>query len=374
MTTLHEGPRAGTPSRVPAPAGRTSNGAQDAPPTWRDLAASGALAGPVDPRHGGLGLTVSQVCERMELLGESNPDAGLSFSAVTSLASTSTPLQRFGSGQLRERYLPGLCDGSLVGAHAITEEASGSDALAMGTRAVRDGDEWVLDGAKSFVTNGSTADLVVVYARTSTERTPFSITAFLVPTSAPGFHVRRRVETMGLNSSPVAELALDGVRVPASHVLGRVGAGFLVLEHVMEREVLYAFSVNVGEMRRRLRRCVEHARSRVQYGRPIGSYQAVQHQLVDMRIGVESAHKWLRDAAALVDAGANATEAVSIAKVVTSTANVRSSLAAVQVFGGRGYLVEDGVEAGVRDAVAGTVYSGTNEIQYNRIAALMGLP
>ncbi|WP_432485998.1 acyl-CoA dehydrogenase family protein [Kineococcus esterisolvens] len=190
----------------------------------------------------------------------------------------------------------------------------------MGTRAVRDGDEWVLDGAKSFVTNGSGADLVVVYARTSTERTPFSTTAFLVPTRAPGFHVRRRVETMGLNSSPVAELALDGVRVPAPHVLGRVGAGFLVLEHVVEREVLYAFSVNVGEMRRRLRRCVEHARNRVQHGSPIGSYQAVQHQLVDMRIGAGSANGWLRD------------------------------------------------------AVTGTVDSGTNEIQYNRIAALMGLP
>jgi alkylation response protein AidB-like acyl-CoA dehydrogenase len=194
-----------------------------------------------------------------------------------------------------------------------------------------------------------------------------------VDRDTPGLTVGKPIKKMGLRTSPLSELYFDGCRVPRTRVLGRVGGGFIVLDHVMKREVLFSFVVNAGEMQHRLDRCLDYAKTRRSFGKPIGSHQSIANKIVDTKIGLETARKWLYDTAQRLDDGENVTIDLAIAKLLTSQANVASSLAAVQIFGGHGYMSEYGLEQGVRNAVGGTIYSGTNEIQYNRIASMLGL-
>lgn len=341
---------------------------------WALVRESGLLGLPFPTEHGGLGADLVTTMHVLEGLGESCRDGGFPFSVTTHMVSTGVPLVRFGSAELKARYLPGVCSGSAIGAHAISEPDAGSDMMAMRTTAERGADGgYVLTGSKSFVSNGPVADTFVVYARTGTPGAADAITAFLVERDSPGLHVGEPISKMGLRTSPLSGLFLDGVRVPADRVVGKPGAGFLVLDHVMKWEILLSFVVNLGEMEHRLRECVRHARSREQFGRPIGSFQAVATKLVDMRVGVETSRKWLYDTARKLMARKTVTTDIAITKLVVSEANLASSLAAVQLFGGYGYMTEYGLEKDVRNAVAGTIYSGTTEIQRQRIAAMMGL-
>ncbi|OLR89583.1 acyl-CoA dehydrogenase family protein [Actinokineospora bangkokensis] len=340
---------------------------------WAAVRRTGLLALPFDPRWGGLGQDLVTTVHVLEGLGEGCRDGGLAFSVSTHLVSTGIALAHHGSEALRERYLPGVCSGETIGAHAITEAETGSDALRMRTRAVRDGDDYVLTGTKCFVSNGPVADLVVVYARTSGDSGPLGTTAFLVERGTPGLSFGPPEAKLGLRTSPLGEVRLDGVRVPATNVIGPVGGGFLVLDHVMKWEVLCSFAITAGAIRHRLDRCLEHAKRRKQFGAPIGSFQAVSHRLVDAEIGLRTARSWLYRTAERFAAGENVTEDVAITKLVTSEVNVSTALTAVQVFGGAGYLVGTGVERDLRDAVGGTLYSGTSEVQRNRIAAMLGL-
>jgi alkylation response protein AidB-like acyl-CoA dehydrogenase len=243
----------------------------------------------------------------------------------------------------------------------------------MRTKAVRDGDVFVLNGSKTFVSNGPVADLFVVYAKTHPDGGPLGITAFLVERSAPGFDVGKPITKMGLKTSPLSELFFDDCPVPAANVVGQLGGGFLLLDHVMKWEILCSFIVNVGEMQHRLGRCVEYAKVRTQFGKPIGSFQQIANKIVDMKIRLETSRKWLYDTATKFTSGENVTVDIAISKLLTSESNVASALAAVQIFGGNGYMAEYGLEKDLRNAVAGTIYSGTTEIQYNRIASMLGL-
>ncbi|GAA0799515.1 acyl-CoA dehydrogenase family protein [Spirilliplanes yamanashiensis] len=340
---------------------------------WKLISDTGILGLPFDERYGGLGQDLLTTMYVLEGLGQGCRDGGLSFSVTTSLCSVGVPLDRFGSAALKERFLPRICSGEAIGAHAITEPQGGSDALTMQTRAERAGDHFVLTGGKTFVSNAPVADLFMIYAKTRPEGGPLGVTAFLVEKDTPGLAVGNPIHKMGLRTSPLSEVFLDDCRVPATQVVGRVGGGFLVLDHVMKREILYSFIVNTGEMQHRLERCVEYARSRTAFGSPIGSFQSVANKIVDMKVGVETARKFLYDAGVKVQRGEAATVDIAMAKLLTSRANLQSSLDAVQIFGGNGYMAEYGLEKEVRNAVAGPIYSGSNEIQYNRIAALLGL-
>ncbi|MDS1272463.1 acyl-CoA dehydrogenase family protein [Lipingzhangella sp. LS1_29] len=340
---------------------------------WQLLRKARLFGLPFDPQWGGRGHSLLTTMHALESLGEHCRDSGLSFSATTTMASTGIPLHRFGTTAQQEKYLPRICSGEAIGAHAITEPDSGSDALAMHTHAHRDGDEFVLTGSKTFVTNGPVADVFVVYARTHPDGGALGITAFLVDRATPGLAVGPALPKMGLRTSPLGELSFDNCRIPSDQVLGRVGGGFLVLDFVMQREILLTFAVTTGEMRHRLARCVEYARTRRSFGRPIGSHQSVSNQIVDMKIRTETARKWIFDTGARLAAGKDVTTDLAISKTIASENNMATSLAAVNVFGGHGYLTEQGLEKGVRDAVGGTIYSGTNEIQYNRIASALGL-
>ncbi|MFF8617328.1 acyl-CoA dehydrogenase family protein [Streptomyces sp. NPDC015350] len=340
---------------------------------WKLVQKTGILALPFEERYGGLGQSLLTTMYVLEGLGEHCRDAGLSFSVTTTLASTGVPLEKFGTPEQKERYLPLICSGEMIGAHAITEAEGGSDAMAMTTRAERDGDHYVLTGGKTFVSNGPVADVFVVYARTRPDGGALGVTAFLVDRGTPGLTIGEPVKKMGLRTSPLSELYFDGCRVPRDQVLGRVGGGFIVLDHVMKREILFSFIVNAGEMRHRLERIVEYAKTRKSFGQPIGSYQSIANKIVDTKIGLETARKWLYDTAERLVAGENVTTDLAIAKLLTSESNLASSITAVQIFGGHGYMTEYGLEQDVRNAVGGTIYSGTNEIQYNRIASMLGL-
>ncbi|MGE5830337.1 MAG: acyl-CoA dehydrogenase family protein [Micromonosporaceae bacterium] len=340
---------------------------------WELVRRSGLLRLPFDPRWGGRGLDLPSTMYVLEGLGAGCRDGGLSFSVSTHIVSTGVPLHRFGSDELKARYLPGVCDGTAIGAHAITDPGGGSDVLAMGMTAKADGDYWRLDGEKAFVTNGPIASILVVYAVTDRALGPFGLTAFLVERDTPGLLVGPQTPTMGLRTAPLGEVSFQDCRVPAASVLGRTGLGFTVLDHVMKWEILCSFIINVGEMRHRLARCLDYAKERSSFGRPIGSYQSVANHIVDMKIGVETASRLLYDAAIAFVNGADVTTDVALAKLVASEANVRSALAAVQIFGGRGYLTETGLEKDLRDAVGGTIYSGTSEIMRTRIARMLGL-
>ena len=197
-------------------------------------------------------------------------------------------------------------------------------------------------------------------------------TAFVVDTDTPGIKMTE-LPKMGLNTSPMAEVEFDGCRVPKDRIIGRPGAGFFILEHVMTWEVLCIFIMMVGEMQYRMERCIDFAKKRIAFGEPIGKNQYIAGKIVDQKLGVENSRKHLYDTARLFLTRRYVTAEVSMAKLVTSEANLQSALDAVQIFGGRGYLREYGLEKDLRAAVSAPIYSGTNEMQRVRIASMLGL-
>lgn len=340
---------------------------------WKLIKECGVLQLPFDECWGGLSQDLPTTMYVLEGLGYGCRDGGLNFSVSTHIVSTGIPVQTFGSADLKARYLLGICAGDTIGAHAISEPDGGSDALAMRTRARRDGDHYVLDGNKTFVSNGAVADVFVVYARTHPDAGPLGLTPFLIERGTPGFEIGNPIVKMGLRTSPLTELFFHECRVPAANVVGRPGGGFIVLDHVMKWEILCSFVINLGEMEQRLERCIDYARTRHQFGSPIGSFQAISHKIADMKVGVEVTRKCLYDAAEAVAEKRTSTIDLSIAKLVASEHNLASAAAAVQIFGGNGYMAEYGLEKDLRNAVAGTIYSGTSEIQRNRISSMLGL-
>lgn len=309
----------------------------------------------------------------LERLGEVCKDSGLSFSVATHLASTITALDKFGSSELKARYMDELITGQMIGAHAISEPHAGSDALSMSSTAREDGDEFVINGHKAFVTNGPVADVIVVYAKTSSARTADSVSAFLVETRSPGVSLGPVIEKVGLSSSPLCEVTFENCRVPKENMIGRQGAGFFVLSYVMQREIIYSFIISVGEMQRRIRNCVRYSNSRHQFGTAIGAFQSIANKIADMKIRYELSRQWLYHVVERMIANKDVTSDVAIAKVFVSESALATSIDALHIHGGYGYIGSNGLGMEVCNALAGPIYSGTNEIQRGRISALLGM-
>ncbi|MDN3026455.1 acyl-CoA dehydrogenase family protein [Streptomyces sp. S.PB5] len=339
---------------------------------WSAVQESGILRTPFDPRYGGHGRSLTETMLALEGLGRVSRDSGLSFSASTQIVSVGVPLQRFADDDLKDRFLPKILSGDLITAHAITEESGGSDAMNIATTAVREGDHYVVNGAKMFITNAPVADLFLLYVRTGAPG-PFGLTCLLVEAGTPGLKAGPPLDKIGLRTSPLGTLAFEELRVPVAQRVGGEGTGFLVLDYVMKREVLFAFSITLGEMTRRLAETIRFAKERTQFGQSIGKYQAISHKVADMKIRTETARKWLHDTGVKVESGQDAAVDLAATKTVVSEANVQNALDAVRIHGGRGVLTAHGVERALRDSVAGTIYSGTSEIQRTRIASLLGL-
>jgi alkylation response protein AidB-like acyl-CoA dehydrogenase len=340
---------------------------------WRACARFGVLGMAIPPEFGGLGLGLTSLLAVMEGLGYGTRDQGLLFSLNAHLWTNSIPILLYGTDEQRRRYLPGLTDGTLIGANGASEPDAGSDIFAMRTRATKDGDHYVLDGTKTFVTNAPVADLVVAYATLDPKLGATGITGFIVERGTPGMTVSRCLDKMGLRTSPMAELIFEDCRIPVANRLGREGRGVQVFESSMEWERGCILATCLGVMRRQLEACIGHARSRKQFGKPIGKFQSVANKIVDMKVRLDTCRPLVYRIGRLKDRNDPAMQEAAIAKLHVSDCFVKSSLDAIQIFGGYGYMTEQEIERDLRDAVGGTIYSGTNEIQRNIVAASLGL-
>jgi alkylation response protein AidB-like acyl-CoA dehydrogenase len=341
---------------------------------WQMIRDSGILGLPFPREFGGEEHDLISTMEVLEELGYQCADAGLNMAVSTQIVSTGVPLLRFGTADQKQRYLPRICSGERICAHAITEPGGGSDAFGMATTAKARGDKYILNGRKTFITNGPIADLFVVYAMTNRNLGALGGgSVFLVERGTPGFRTGAPIPKMGLRTLQLCELEFDNCELSADSMIGKPGLGFPILEYVMKWEILCGFVITVGEMRRRLKKCVEYAKKRKQFGQTIGSFQAIAHKIVDMQVGLTTSREQLYRTAGKILRKENASMDLAIAKLITSEANVQSALHAVQIFGGRGYLVEYGIEKELRNSIAGTIYSGTSEIQRNKIASLLGI-
>lgn len=341
---------------------------------WQKCGAMGLPGLPVPEEYGGTAADGLTTAIALEALGYGCRDSGLVFSICAHLLSCVVPLWKHGSEAQKRKWLPGLCDGSLVGVHAMTEPESGSDAYTMHTRATKEGDCWRINGTKTFITNGPVADLVIVFAMTDVEKGFHGgITAFLVEKDTPGFRTSQKIEKMGLRTSPFAELVFEDVEVGADAVLGKPGAGAQQFQNSMDWERVCLFASHVGTMERLVEQSIEYARTRRQFGQPVGKFQAIQHKVADMKIRLEASRLLVRRAAAMLDKSKMVSLDAAIAKVFTSEALVQTSLDALQIHGGYGYCTEYEIERAVRDAVGSTIYSGTSEMQRQIIARWVGL-
>jgi len=309
----------------------------------------------------------------MEGLGYGTRDQGLLFSLNAHLWTNSIPILTYGSEAQKTTYLPGLCDGSRIGANAATEPTAGSDIFSMRTRAVRDGDSYVLNGTKMFVTNATVADLVVAYATIDPALGPMGITAFIIERGTRGMSVGGKLHKMGLRTSPMAELIFEDCHVPVANRLGREGRGVDVFECSMEWERGCILASCLGVMRRQLEDCIRHARERKQFGQPIGKNQSIANRIVDMKVRLETCRSLVFRIGELKDRNQPAMLEAAMAKLHVSQCFIQSSLDAIQIFGGYGYMTEQQVERDLRDAVGSGIYSGTSEIQRTLIAKALGL-
>jgi alkylation response protein AidB-like acyl-CoA dehydrogenase len=340
---------------------------------WQACARFGVFGMPLPTEYGGLGLGLTALLAVMEGLGYASRDQGLLFSINAHLWTNSIPILIYGTAEQRQQYLPRLTNGELIGANGASEPDAGSDVFSMRTTAVRDGDSYVLTGTKTFVSNGPVADVAVVYATINPKLGATGITAFIVDRNTPGLTVTKPFDKMGLRTSPMCELVFDGCRVPAGNRLGREGRGVQVFESSMEWERGCILATSLGVMRHQLEECIAHARTRKQFGKAIGKFQSVANKIVDMKVRLDTCRPLVYRIGGLKDQNRPAMQEAAIAKLYVSDCFVKSSLDAIQVFGGYGSMREQGVERDLRDAVGGTIYSGTNEIQRNIIASSLGL-
>ncbi|MFK7986349.1 MAG: acyl-CoA dehydrogenase family protein [Sandaracinaceae bacterium] len=327
--------------------------------------AFGLLGAHLPGDRGGSEASGGTVAEMWEGAGETGPAGRLFAMAAHSLA-VATPIALHGGETLRAEVLPGLLDGTRIGAHAASEAEAGSDAMAMTTSATPDGDGYRLSGSKLWVSNGAEADVFVVLAKTP-DGAPLGC---VVDRSAEGLNVGEAMDKMGLDGASLTSVYLEEVAVPASHLLGD---GRHVFHTAMRYERALIMAPQVGAMRRQLERGLKHARTRRQFGRPIGKNQLVAARVVDMYERYILARGLLRDtASALVDETLDAARAC-LAKLRLSEWALAQHLDAIRLHGGTGYLEETGLPGHLRDGVGGVLYSGTSDLQRVIIAAHLGL-
>jgi alkylation response protein AidB-like acyl-CoA dehydrogenase len=343
---------------APGAAERDKEGRWDAD-LWKRLAEAGVAGMPIPEEYGGSGGSIIDCCLVNEALAEGGHDGGLGLSLGAHWVIGAVPIWLHGSEELKRRWLPGLCDGSLMGAWASTEPEAGSDSGGIRTTATRDGDHYVLNGTKIFITNGPIADVCNVLAKT--DKGP---TAFVVDTKTPGFTVGRELDKLGCRSSPTAEIHLQDCRVPAENMLSVEGeALWRVAFECFDWERTVMLAGSVGGMRATLDDAIRYAKERQQFGRPIASFQVIAHKLADMEINYQVCKNAVYKAAWLKQEGKPHSVEASVAKALIGELSVKNALEAVQIHGGYGYLRDFPAERALRDAKLASIGGGTTEIQ-----------
>jgi hypothetical protein len=340
---------------------------------WKKCADFGIQGSAFPQKYGGNDADILSTMLLMEGLGYGCKDSGLIFAINGQMWTVQMPILRFGSEAQKDSYLPRLCSGEWIGANGVTEPNSGSDAFSLRTTARLEGDYYVLNGTKTFTSNAPVADIFMVFATVDPRKGFMGVTAFLVERDFPGFRVGKEISKMGLRTAPMAELILEDCRVPVGNRLGREGNGAAIFDEAVEWERSCILASLVGGMERQLETCIRYARDRRQFNQPIGKFQSVANKIVDMKVRMETARLILYKVAWMKQAHGKASMDAAIAKLYLSESWIKSCLDAIQIHGGYGYTTEYELERDLRDAVAGTLYSGTSEIQRNIIARYLGL-
>jgi alkylation response protein AidB-like acyl-CoA dehydrogenase len=330
------------------------------------LAALGLWGLRVPEEYGGAGMTTQEQAIVVEELCRVDGSIGITVASHNGLCTGHILLA--GNDEQKRRWLPRLASGQSLGAWGLTEPGSGSDAAGAKTRAVRKGDRWILNGSKTFITQGSVGDIHVILAVTSPEKKQHGLTAFVVEKGAPGFAVGKHIEKMGLHASDTVELVLVDVEVPEENRLGGLDHGFIDTLEILDRGRISIAAMALGLGEGALAAAVAYAKERRQFGRPIGDNQAIQFMLADSRTELDAARALIRRAAWLKDRGLRTTRESSMAKLWAAQAGMRACDRAVQIHGGYGYTREFPVERALRDCKLCEIGEGTNEVQRMVIA------
>ena len=332
------------------------------PREFFDQAGELGLAGVcVAEEHGGAGMDTLSYCLVIEEISHACASSGVILSVNNSLVCD--PLALYGSEEQKEKFLTPLAAGRMLGCFALTEPGAGSDAAAIRTSAVRDGDDYVLNGNKVFITNGTDADLALVFATIDPEKKHRGMTAFLVPAETPGYSHGGHEYKLGVNASGTTELAFEEMRIPASYRLGEEGDGFKIAMTTLDGGRIGIAAQAVGIAQAAFEEALAYAKEREQFGRPIAEFQAIQHYLADMSTELDAGRLLTWKAAWAKDNRKRYTLEASQAKLFTSEMSQRVTNKALQIHGGYGYIREYNVERHFRDARITEIYEGTSEIQ-----------
>jgi len=336
------------------------------PEMWKEVSDFGLLGMTIGEEYGGLAESYETAAIAFEALGYACKNNGFIFVINNHIWVSQNIIYLYGSQYLKDKYLPDMVAGKKIGAIAITEAESGSDAFSMRTKAVPDGDSYILNGSKMFISNGPIAKIFIVFAVTETEPVK-KITAFVVEKNFEGVSVGEDIEKMGLNACPTSELVFNNVKVPKENILGKLNCGGNIMTGAIEWERCFEFAPHVGVMQRILEDCITQAKGRKQFGKPIGEYQAISHKIAEMQVSIEMAKLMLYKIAWLKDRKRTAYMETSIFKLFVSENYIKTCKDAMQIFGAYGYTKEYDMEREMRDALACSIYSGTNEMQKNTI-------
>ena len=339
---------------------------------WKKCAEFGVQGLHMPKEYGGQEADILTAVAAMEGLGYGCRDNGLMLALNAQMWTVQLSILSFATEDQKEQYLRPLCDGRWIAAYAITEPDSGSDAYSLSTRAEKRGDVYVLNGRKTMITLAPIADLLLVFANTDPSKGKWGVTAFLVAADTPGLNIVPQ-EKMGLRTVPMGEFVMEDCAVPESARLGSEGAGIALSAHSLEWERSCMLASQLGAMEFQIEKTIAFAKSRQQFGQPIAGFQAVSHRIAEMKLRLEAARLLIYKVAWLKSEGKPATLDAALAKLALGEAYVQCSLDAIRIHGGRGYLVETGVEQELRDSVGTVLYGGTSDIQREIVARLLGL-
>ncbi len=337
--------------------------------TFKKMAELGLMGVPFPEEFGGAGADVVSYAITVEEISRACGSTGLSLAAHTSLGTS--PIYEFASEEQRRKYVPDLASGKKMGAFGLTEANAGSDAGGTETTAVRDGDHYIINGSKIFITNANYASTFIITAMTDKSKKQHGISAFIVEKDTPGFKIGGKDEKLGTRGSDWAELIFEDCRIPAENVVGDEGEGFIFFMKTLDGGRISIGAMALGIAQGCLDKALEYAKERKQFGKTLISFGAIQGKLADMATGIESARHLVYNAARMKDAKVKYTKQAAMAKLFASEVAVRAGKEAIQIFGGNGFSREYPVERYYRDAKLTTIGEGTSEIQRLVIARLI---